>query len=113
MVISVPETPSSAPPAQQPVVADSFLEIRGVHKRFGGRKGEPEVHALADVSLQVPHGSLVALVGPDGAGKTTLLRLAAALMPADGGTLRVLGLDPAAQSQQVFPGTSPTNLRLV
>ena len=80
---------------------DLALDVRGVHKRFGGRKGEPEVHALADVSLQVPHGSLVALVGPDGAGKTTLLRLAAALMPADGGTLRVLGLDPATQSQQV------------
>lgn len=80
---------------------DFALDVRGVYKRFGGRKGEPEVHALADVSLQVPHGSLVALVGPDGAGKTTLLRLAAALMPADGGTLRVLGLDPATQSQQV------------
>ena len=77
------------------------LDVRSVHKRFGGRKGVPEVHALADVSLQVPQGSLVALVGPDGAGKTTLLRLAAALLTADGGELRVLGLDPATQSQQV------------
>ena len=41
---------------------DFALDVRGVYKRFGGRKGEPEVHALADVSLQVPHGSLVALV---------------------------------------------------
>lgn len=77
------------------------LELRGVHKRFGGGKGVAEVHALNDVNLQVPHGGLVALVGPDGAGKTTLLRLAAALMPADGGDIRVLGLDPATQSQQV------------
>ena len=74
------------------------LDVRSVHKRFGGRKGVPEVHALADVSLQVPQGSLVALVGPDGAGKTTLLRLAAALLTADGGELRVLGLDPATPS---------------
>lgn len=80
---------------------DLALDVRSVHKRFGGRKGVPEVHALADVSLQVPQGSLVALVGPDGAGKTTLLRLAAALLTADGGELRVLGLDPATQSQQV------------
>ena len=87
-----------AGPAPSP---DLALDVRSVHKRFGGRKGVPEVHALADVSLQVPQGSLVALVGPDGAGKTTLLRLAAALLTADGGELRVLGLDPATQSQQV------------
>ena len=37
-------------------------------------------NALDGVSLEVQHGTLAALVGPDGAGKTTLIRLAAGLM---------------------------------
>lgn len=77
------------------------LQAAGLQKRFAGGKGMPDVRALQDVSLQVPCGSLTALVGPDGSGKTTLLRLVAALMRADGGTLRVLGLDPATQARQV------------
>ena len=47
------------------------------------------------------HGELTALVGPDGAGKTTLMRLAAGLLRADGGSLTVLGIDVAADPQQV------------
>ena len=57
--------------------------------------------ALDDVSLEVPAGTLTALVGPDGAGKTTLLRLAAGLMRADQGELQVLGIDVAADPQAV------------
>ena len=44
---------------------------------------------------------MTALVGPDGAGKTTLIRLAAGLMTADAGELRVLGIDVSAAPQQV------------
>ena len=47
------------------------------------------------------HGTLTALVGPDGAGKTTLLRLVAGLMLADAGGLQVLGIDVAADPQEV------------
>jgi len=59
------------------------------------------VAALQDVSLEVRHGELTALVGPDGAGKTTLMRLAAGLLHADRGVLRVLGVDVAADPQNV------------
>jgi ABC-2 type transport system ATP-binding protein len=59
------------------------------------------VHALAGVSLEVPAGTLTALVGPDGAGKTTLLRLMAGLMRADEGELHVLGIDVSADPQAV------------
>jgi len=73
---------------------------RGVRKAF--RRGTGEVvKALDDVSLKVPHGALAALVGPDGAGKTTLIRLIAGLMPADAGELKVMGIDVAAEPQQV------------
>jgi ABC-2 type transport system ATP-binding protein len=71
-----------------------------LNKRFRREQGEP-ARALDDVSIEIRHGALTALVGPDGAGKTTLLRLAAGLMAADSGTLEVLGIDVAVAPQHV------------
>jgi ABC-2 type transport system ATP-binding protein len=76
------------------------LRGRGIRKTFH-RNGDEVVQALDGVSLDIEHGMLAALVGPDGAGKTTLLRLAAGLMTADNGELKVLGIDVAADPQQV------------
>ena len=73
---------------------------RKVRKTFRRAAGET-VTALDDVALEVKHGALTALVGPDGAGKTTLIRLIAGLMPLDSGELRVMGLDVAAEPQRV------------
>jgi ABC-2 type transport system permease protein len=73
---------------------------RHVHKAFRRDNGEV-VQALADVSLTVGRGTLTALVGPDGAGKTTLLRLAAGLLSAKAGEMEVLGIDVAADPQQI------------
>src|SRR5437773_3625707 len=78
----------------------SALFGHDIHKTF--RRGTGEVvHALDGVSLEAAHGTLTALVGPDGAGKTTLIRLAAGLMSADGGELKILGVDVSADPQQV------------
>ncbi|RSZ34412.1 MULTISPECIES: ATP-binding cassette domain-containing protein [unclassified Variovorax] len=74
---------------------------RSLHKRFVPKPPAATVHALDDVSLEIPAGTLTALVGPDGAGKTTLLRLMAGLMRADEGELRVLGIDVSADPQAV------------
>jgi manganese/zinc/iron transport system ATP- binding protein len=46
---------------------------------------------LWDVDLDVPEGSLTAIVGPNGAGKSTLLKAALGLVPASAGTVRVFG----------------------
>ncbi len=80
--------------------SDAAVLGRNVRKKFRRETGEVVV-ALDDVSLEVRHGALAALVGPDGAGKTTLIRLIAGLMPADAGTLTVMGIDVARAPQRV------------
>ena len=77
-----------------------MMRVRNLHKTF--RRDDGEItRALDDVSFDVERGSLAALVGPDGAGKTTLMRLAVGLMVADAGELEVLGVDAAAEAQQI------------
>jgi ABC-2 type transport system ATP-binding protein len=76
------------------------LSAQNIRKSFRRETGEI-VQALYDVSVEISHGTLSALVGPDGAGKTTFIRLAAGLMAADAGELNVLDVDVAADPQQV------------
>ena len=57
------------------------ISIQNVSRRFGS------FQALDDVTLDVPSGSLTALLGPSGSGKTTLLRIVAGLESADSGSV--------------------------
>ena len=62
--------------------------VRNLSKSFG--KGAARRDALRNISLQIPVGSITALIGPDGAGKTTLLRLLAGIMTPVTGEIYVL-----------------------
>lgn len=55
----------------------SLLELRQVSKTYG--TGPNEVHAVADIDLEVDRGSLIAVMGPSGSGKSTLLTIAGSL----------------------------------
>ena len=71
------------------------IEIAGLHKRYG------EQTVLDGLDLTVPAGTVTALLGPNGAGKTTVVSILSTLLPADGGTARVLGHDVASEPQAV------------
>ena len=69
--------------------------IDGVEKRYGA------VTALADLALTAPSGAVTALLGPNGAGKTTTVEICAGLRKPDAGHVRVLGLDPLRDHEQL------------
>jgi peptide/nickel transport system ATP-binding protein len=71
-----------------------LLHLRGLEKRYGGMLG-PATVAVAGVDLDVFPGEVVGLIGESGCGKTSLVRAALGLIRRDGGTVRVLGQDPA------------------
>lgn len=52
-----------------------------------------KVHALDQLTLEVPEGAVYALVGPNGAGKTTCIKVLMNLIPATSGRAEVLGTD--------------------
>src|SRR6266581_6828501 len=54
--------------------AQVMIKVQNVYKRYRS------VHALEDLSLEVPQGAIYGLIGPNGAGKTTLLRILGALI---------------------------------
>jgi sulfate/thiosulfate transport system ATP-binding protein len=63
------------------------IEVENISKHFG------DFHALENVSLTVPEGSLTALLGPSGSGKSTLLRIIAGLETPDIGAVAIAGDD--------------------
>jgi sulfate transport system ATP-binding protein len=70
------------------------IVVRDVSKRFNG------FTALDGVSMEVPDGSLTALLGPSGSGKSTLLRVVAGLEQPDSGSVRISGNDATALPPQ-------------
>jgi len=66
-----------------------LLDVAGVSKSFRG------LRAVADASLRVEAGEIVALIGPNGAGKTTLFNLVAGALAPDAGSIRFAGREIA------------------
>jgi lipooligosaccharide transport system ATP-binding protein len=80
----MPETPD-----------DALIHARGLTKRFG------TFTAVDAVDFDVAPGESFGFLGPNGAGKTSTMRMIAATSPVTGGTLRILGYDPATHGAEI------------
>ena len=67
------------------MMENNVLTVRGLTKRYHG------VTALDDVTLELPQGRIIGLLGPNGSGKTTFIKLAAGLLVPSGGALEICG----------------------
>ena len=74
---------------------DAVLELKNITKKYGSKV------ALDDVSLSVPKGSIVGLLGPNGSGKTTMLKLATGLLQPTKGEVFACGFKPGAESKDL------------
>jgi polar amino acid transport system ATP-binding protein len=67
--------------------ASPIVSIRDVHKSFG------HVEVLKGISMDVPKGGVICIIGPSGSGKSTLLRCVNGLVPINSGSIRVGAFD--------------------
>jgi ABC-2 type transport system ATP-binding protein len=73
----------------------SAVEIAHLRKTYG------PVTAVGDVSFSVAEGEIFGILGPNGAGKTTTVECAIGLRSPDSGTVRLLGLDPHVDRDEI------------
>ncbi len=92
----------------------SAIDIRGLVKTYGGRKGSPEKHALKGIDLEIPRGSVFGLLGPNGAGKSTLINILAGLVIKTAGQVTIWGFDQDVNPRQsrAAIGVMPQELNL-
>src|SRR5882757_5052058 len=76
-------------------VADGLVQARGLRKRFG------DFEAVRGVDVDVARGEVFGFLGPNGAGKSSTMRMIACVSPRSGGTLTVLGCDPATDGRAI------------
>lgn len=69
-----------------------MIEVQGITKSFDG------IAAVRGISFSIRKGEVVGLLGPNGAGKSTTMRMITGFLAADAGTIRVDGIDVAADA---------------
>jgi ABC-2 type transport system ATP-binding protein len=97
MTKTVPRSAEAAkePAVPQPEPRPLAIEVRGLMMSYGPRQ------VLLGVDFEVRTGEVFCLLGPNGAGKTTTVEILEGFRQRTGGTVRVLGLDPAAQASRL------------
>jgi ABC-2 type transport system ATP-binding protein len=102
MPTTMTEGAAAAPAAMSPARPDPavheddlVVEVTGLRKTYG------HVVALDGATFSVRRGEIFGLLGPNGAGKTTAVECIQGLRRFDGGTVRVVGLDPHRQADEL------------
>ncbi|WP_167343578.1 ABC transporter ATP-binding protein [Streptomyces albus] len=76
-------------------MAVAMVDVNGLRKVYAGRP------VVDGVSFAVEEGEIFGILGPNGAGKTTTVECVEGLRTPDGGTVRVAGLDPVADHDEI------------
>ncbi|MDT0203355.1 ABC transporter ATP-binding protein [Nocardioides sp. AE5] len=76
-------------------VSDAMIHAAGLRKSFGG------FEAVRGIDVDVRRGEAFGFLGPNGAGKSSTMRMIAAVSPTSGGTLQILGMDPATDGPAI------------
>jgi len=74
-----------------------LVEVRGLTKNY-----KKQVAALNNISLTIPRGKIIGLLGPNGSGKTTLIKLINGLLCPTAGEVLINGLHPGVESKSVI-----------
>ena len=74
---------------------EPVIQVENLQKSYDGLK------AVDNVSFEIYPGEIFGMVGPNGAGKTTTIEIIEGLRKADSGSVRVLGVDPAQEADQI------------
>lgn len=89
----------------------ALVEIKHLVKSY--QRGDQIVEVLKDISLDIPEGDFIALMGPSGSGKSTLLNLIAGIDKPDSGILRVNGEDIAHLSESELADWRAANVGFI
>ncbi len=75
--------------------------IRAVDLRKSFESKQGTVEAVKGIDVEVRRGESFGFLGPNGAGKSSTMRMVAAVSPVSGGTLHILGMDPATEGPAI------------
>lgn len=75
---------------------ENILEVKNLCKSFRGTK------ALKDISISIPRGKIVGLLGPNGSGKTTLIKIINDLVHGYAGEVLIEGKEPGIESKKII-----------
>src|SRR5215469_833146 len=92
---AIMESSTASSDEAQAAAREPAVEIAHLRKTYG------DLTAVDDVSFSVAEGEIFGILGPNGAGKTTTVECAIGLRSPDAGTIRLLGLDPLTQRDEV------------
>ncbi len=85
----------AAAPPESDTASDQAVRVSGLQMSYGKKE------VLRGIDFEVHRGEVFCLLGPNGAGKTTTVEILEGFRARTGGTVTVLGLDPAAQPTEL------------
>jgi lipooligosaccharide transport system ATP-binding protein len=83
------------------VTGQPLVQAAGLTKIYPSRGSSSEFRAVDGIDFELRSGEAFGFLGPNGAGKSSTMRMISATSPVTGGTLRVLGMDPATHGPEI------------